>query len=174
MKIRAVKVNNHKKAFAVKTYKRVYDFPFARLAVKPSKGDPIARVYVDEEIGKEAFTYVLRSGREGTIHIDHVLEYNQDPSYMRDLLLYQLTVEAGERVKQSGISKRELIRRMGTSPSQFYRILDKNNYRKSIDQVVALLHLLDCEVEIRIKPAGSGEPDKASRKTRNRDALQAA
>lgn len=115
MKIRAVKVNNHKKAFAVKTYKRVYDFPFARLAVKPSKGDPIARVYVDEEIGKEAFTYVLRSGREGTIHIDHVLEYNQDPSYMRDLLLYQLTVEAGERVKQSGISKRELIRRMGTS-----------------------------------------------------------
>ena len=174
MKIRAVKINNHKKAFELKTYKRVYDFPFVKLPVKPSKEDPIDNVYVDEEVGREAFTYMQRSGYEGTVHIDHVLEYNQDPSYMRDLLLYQLTVKAAERVRQCGISKRELVRRMGTSPSQLYRILDKNNYRKSIDQVVALLHLLDCEVEIRIKPAPSRKSDKAGANTRRRDAVQAA
>ena len=151
MKIRTVKANNHKKAFQVKTWRHEYDFPYACLDVKPSKEDRVGRVYVDEEVGKEAFTYVLRSGREGTVHIDHVLEYNRDPARMRDMLLYKLTVEAGQRVKRSGISKRELIRRLGTSPSQFYRILDTGNYRKSIDQVVALLHVLDCEVELSVK-----------------------
>jgi hypothetical protein len=174
VKIKRVSVNNHKKAFAVKTYKGVYDFPFARLDPKPSKDDPIDRVYVDHEIGNEAFTYVLDSGREGTVHIDHVLDYNQDPSYMRDLLLYQLTVEAGKRVTQSGLSKRELIRRMGTSPSQLYRILDKNNYRKSIDQVVGLLHLLECEVEIRIKQAGSVEPGRAGGHSASRESRRVA
>jgi hypothetical protein len=174
VKIRDVRVNNHKKAFAVKTYKRVYDFPFARLDPRPSTDDPIDRVYVDHEIGNEAFTYVLQSGKEGTVHIDHVLDYNQDPSYMRDLLLYRLTLEARERLSQSGLSKRELIRRMGTSPSQLYRILDKNNYRKSIDQVVALLHLLECEVEIRIKQTGSVGPGRAGRHIRSRDSRQIA
>jgi predicted XRE-type DNA-binding protein len=151
VKIRTVKANNHKKAFEVKTWRCEYDFPYARLDVKPSKDNPVGHVYVDEELGKEAFTYVLKSGQEGTVHIDHVLEYNQDPTYMRDLLLYKLTVEAGKRVKQSGISKRELIRRLGTSPSQFYRILDTGNYRKSIDQVVALLHVLDCEIDLSVR-----------------------
>jgi len=91
------------------------------------------------------------SGREGTVHIDHVLEYNRDPSYMRDLLLYQLTVQAAKLVEQTGLSKRELIRRMGTSPSQFYRLLDKTNYRKSLDQLVSLLRLLDYDVEINVR-----------------------
>jgi hypothetical protein len=33
-------------------------------------------VFIDAELGGEAFTYVLASGREGTVHVDHVLEYN--------------------------------------------------------------------------------------------------
>jgi hypothetical protein len=78
-----------------------------------------------------------------------VLEYNQDPSYMRDLLLYQLTVEAEKRVEESRLSKREMIRRLGTSPAQFYRLLDPTNYRKSVDQLLELLHVLDCRVELK-------------------------
>jgi predicted XRE-type DNA-binding protein len=151
MKIRKVTVNNHKKAFEVRTYKGVYSFPFAKLDIVPTRKDPVAEVYADEELGREAFTYRLCSGREGTVHIDHVLEYNRDPSYMRDLLLYQLTVQAAKLVEQTGLSKRELIRRMGTSPSQFYRLLDKTNYRKSLDQLVSLLRLLDYDVEINVR-----------------------
>jgi len=151
MKIRKVTVNNHKKAFEVRTYRGSYDFPYAKLDNKPSKNDPVEEIYVDEELGNEAFSYRLQSGAEGSVHIDHVLEYNQDPSYMRNLLLYQLTVEAERLVEQSGLSKRELTRRMGTSASQFYRILDKTNYRKSLDQLVALLRFLDCDVEIRVR-----------------------
>ena len=151
MKIKKVAQNNRKKAFEIATYSKGYLFPYAKLEVRPSRENPIKRVYVDKELDNEAFTYELESGDEGTVHIDHVLEYNRDPRYTRDLLLYKLTLAAQERVKSSSLSKRELIRRLGTSPAQFYRLLDQTNYKKSIDQLMALLHILDCEVDLVVK-----------------------
>ena len=138
MKIKKVTQNNHRKAFEVATYRKQYLFPYAKLDVRPSRDDPVRQVHVDKELGSEAFTYVLESGTEGTVHIDHVLEYNRDPRYMRDLLLYKLTLAAQERVDTGSLSKRELMRRLGTSPAQFYRLLDQTNYTKSIDQLMAL------------------------------------
>lgn len=151
MKIKKVTLNNRKKAFEVTTRSENYQFPYARLEVPPSRENPITRVYVDRELGNEAFTYELESGDEGTVHLDHVLEYNRDPRYMRDQLLYQLTLAAQKQVEASPLSKREIIRRLGTSPSQFYRLLDQTNYKKSIDQMMALLHILDCEVDLVVK-----------------------
>jgi hypothetical protein len=90
----------------------------------------VARVYVDAELGREGFTYELRSGRTGTVHAEQILEYNQDPSYLRDLLLYRLTLEAQKRLKASPLSKREIIRRLGTSAAQLYRLLDQTNYKQ--------------------------------------------
>ena len=147
MKIRKVTPNNRKRAFEVTTYGKQFLMPYAKLEVRPSREDPVDRVYVDKELGKEAFTYALQSGREGTVHIDHVLEYNRDPRHMRDMLLYKLTLAAQERVEASLLSRRELIRRLGTSPAQFYRLLDQTNTKKSIDQLTTLLGILDCEVE---------------------------
>ncbi len=112
---------------------------------------PCNVVRVDKELGREAFVYTLESGAEGTIHVDQVLEYNQDPGYLRDLLLYRLTLEAQKRVEESSLSKREIIRRLGTSPAQLYRLLDQTNYRKSVDQVLNLLHVLECDVELVVK-----------------------
>ena len=80
-----------------------------------------------------------------------MLEYNQHPGYLRDLLLYKLTLEAQKRVEESALSKREIIRRLGTSAAQFYRLLDQTNYRKSVDQVLNLLHVLDCDVDLVVK-----------------------
>lgn len=150
MKIRSVKLNNHKKAFEVRAYKGQYDFPFARAGLRPTKTNPVRDLSIDAELGEEAFTYVLASGEEESIHIDQVLEYNRDPAYMRDLLLYQLTVEAGKCVATSELSKRELSRRLGTSPTQLYRLLDEENYSKTIDQMIELLAILDCPVEIKV------------------------
>lgn len=96
-------------------------------------------------------TSVLASGVEGPAHIDYVLEYNEDPDYMRDLMLYKLTLGAQKRVEPSRPSKREIIRRLSTSATQFYRILDQANCRKSIDQVLRLLHVLDCGVDLVVK-----------------------
>jgi hypothetical protein len=106
---------------------------------------------VDRDLAREGFVFVLASGQEGTVHIEQVLEYNQDAAYLRDLLLYKLTLEAQKRTEASSLSKREIIRRLGTSAAQFYRILDQTNYRKSIDQVSNLLHVLDCDVDLVVR-----------------------
>ena len=151
MKIRSVKANNRRKAFEVTTAKNRLIFPFARLEAQPTADDPIAKVFVDKELGSEGFTYVLRSGQEGTVHIEDVLEYNQDPDYLRDLLLYRLTLEAQKRIAATTLARREIIRRLGTSPTQLYRLLDQRNYRKSVDQLLRLLQVLDCDVELVVR-----------------------
>jgi hypothetical protein len=150
MKVRKVTCNNRKKAFQVETDARTWTFPYAKVDPPPGKDDRIVELFVDEEIGREGFTYRLESGAEGTVHVEQVLDYNADPGYLRDLLLYRLTVEAQERVEASRLSKREIIRRLGTSPAQLYRLLDQTNYRKSVDQMLALLHVLDCDVDLVI------------------------
>jgi hypothetical protein len=86
-----------------------------------------------------------------TLHIDQVLEYNQDPSFLRDALLYKLTVEAQKRVAASPLSRREIVRRLGTSATQFYRLLDQKNCRKSVDRLLSLLQVLDCDVDLVVR-----------------------
>ncbi len=151
MKIMKVTPNNHKKAFEIQANGKSYLFPYAMLEVQPLPGNRIHKIYIDAELGNEAFTYELESGDEGTVHIDHILEYNRDPHYLRDMLLYKLTLIVQERVQESSLSKRELIRRLGTSPAQFYRLLDQTNTSKSIDQLMLLLEILGCEVDFVVK-----------------------
>jgi hypothetical protein len=151
MKIARVKVNNRRKAFEITAGRRLYLFPYAKLEVRPTAADRVTAAYIDKELGGDAFSYRLESGAEGTVHLDHVLEYNQDPAHMRDLLLYKLTLEVQRRVARTALSRRELIRRLHTSPAQFYRLLDQTNYRKSVDQLLHLLRILDCDVDLVIK-----------------------
>ena len=151
MKISRVKQNNRRRAFEVITRSKTLYYPYSRLDLQPEPGNKVADAYVDKELGGEGFTYVLESGDEGTVHVEQVLEYNEDPAYLRDLLLYKLTLEARKRVDSSPLSKREIIRRLGTSASQFYRLLDQTNYRKSIRQLLSLLHILDCDVDVVVR-----------------------
>jgi len=151
MKIRSVAYNNRRKALQIKTSRKSLWFPYGKLDPKPTSEDPVVRASVDPELGREGVTYGLRSGVEGSVHVDQVLEYNQDPDHLRDLLLYKLTLEAQKRVAKSPFSRREIIRRLGTSAAQFYRLLDQTNYRKSIDQVLTLLHVLDCDVDLVVR-----------------------
>ncbi|MDX2412966.1 MAG: hypothetical protein QNK16_11370 [Woeseiaceae bacterium] len=148
MKIRSLKMNNHKKAFELRTYKDRYEYPYAMLDTQPTDENRIANAYIDPDLGNEAITYELTSGAEDTIHIDRILEYNRDPSYMRDLLLYKLTIEAKKLVESSPVGIRELGRRLGTSPTQIYRLLDEENTRKSLDRVFELLSVLQCRIDI--------------------------
>jgi hypothetical protein len=152
VKIRSVRSNNRRRAFEVRTSARRLLIPFAKVDPRPTAANPVVRVYVDKEIGSEGFGYVLRSGREGTVHIEQVLEYNKDPDHLRDQLLYSLTLEAQKRVGAGSLSRREIIRRLGTSATQFYRLLDQTNYRKSVDQLVSLLQILDCDVQLVVRP----------------------
>ena len=119
MKIQSVAHNNRKRAFQVKASKKLFQLPYSKVDPQPGAADPITRVFVDKELGSEGFTYVMESGKEGAVHSEQVLEYNQDPHYLRDALLYKLTIEAQKRVKASALSKREIIRRLGTSARSF-------------------------------------------------------
>jgi predicted XRE-type DNA-binding protein len=151
LKITSVRANNRKRAFEVETRRGQWLFPYGKAEPAPAPSDPLVELYIDPELGREGFTYVLASGAEGSVHIDHVLDYNEEPGYMRDLLLHNLTAEALERIEASPLSQREIIRRLGTSPAQFYRLIDPTNYRKSVDKMLALLQVLDCEIEVIVR-----------------------
>ena len=149
MKIRAVAFNNRKKSFEVVTGSETLVFPYVKADPAPAPGDPVTQVRVDDEPLGRRLSLPWIPG-ETTVHIEQVLEYNKDPAYLRDLLLYKLTLAAQRGVIATALSKREIIRRLGTSPAQL-RLLDQTNYRKSVDQVLHLLHVLDCDVDVIVR-----------------------
>lgn len=152
MKIRGVTVNNRKKEFAVTVYSgATYSFPYSEADPPPVPENPIEEVVVDKELGKEAITYTLESGEEGSVHIEQILEYNEDPKYLAELLTYRLSLEAQECIKTSALSRRQIAKRLKTSVPQLYRLLDPTNAKKSMKQLVALLHILNCDVDLVVK-----------------------
>jgi len=120
------------------------------LRLVPSTDNKIREVYVDKELGNTAVTYILESGEEDSIHLDAFLDYNKDPEYMAKVMLYKLTLTALELVKNSCLSKREIARKLNTSPAQLYRLLNTANYSKTIDQMVTLLASLGYEVNFNL------------------------
>jgi len=153
MKLKTVRVNNRKHHLELEARSgKVLPIPFSRLSPSPRPGDRIIRAWVDKELANEGVSFVLASGAEGSVHVDQALEYNEDPAYLADVLIHKLTVEARRRVDRSGMSRRELARRLSTSVPQLYRLLDPANTRKSIGKLVGLLHLLDCDVDLVVKP----------------------
>jgi len=53
-------------------------------------------------------------------------------------------------VEASTLSKRELIRRLGMSPSQLYRLLDTTNDTKSLNQLISLFRVLGYTVRLQL------------------------
>ncbi|HEY5776923.1 MAG TPA: hypothetical protein VIS57_12600 [Xanthomonadales bacterium] len=152
MKIRSVDTNNRRKEFLVRNYSGAsYTFPYAKATPRPESNNRIETVFVDKELANEGITYVLQSGDEGSIHIEQILEYNQDPAYLAELLTYKLTLEAQQRIGSSGLSRRQIAKRLNTSLPQLYRLLDTTNTRKSMNQLVTLLHVLNCNVDMVVR-----------------------
>lgn len=151
MKITSVKINGRRRCLEIGLGSRgMLDFPFARMDPAPAPDDPIGDVAVDVELAREGVVYHLASGAEGVVLADQVLDYHRDPDYLRDLILHQLTVEAVRRMGADSLGMREIGRRLGTSPAQVYRLLDPTNYRKTVDRMLALLQVLDAQVEVRV------------------------
>lgn len=156
MRILDVEANNRKKVFEIATTEGRFSFPYARLDTPPTANDGVVEAYVDAELANEAITYRLESGAEDAVHIEQVLDFHGNPEYLTDLLIYRLTIEARRAVNESGIARRALIRRLDTSASQFYRLLDPANTRKSLGQLLTLLHVLGQRVELAVRPLDRG------------------
>ena len=150
MKILEVSFNNRSRRFEVVTDEISYRFPFAGLRPRPAAGCQVVKAWPDADLGFEGFSYELSDVTAGTVHLDAVLEYNRDPRHVRDMLVYRLTVEALKRIEHCGLSRREIARRLNTSPTQLYRLLDPTHYRKSLDQMISLLTVLNCTVDITV------------------------
>ena len=148
MKIRRVTINNRKKALEIETAKGNFSLPFSRLPLKPTAKDRIKFAYVDPELANNAVTYTLESEKEDSVHLDAFLDYNRDPDFMREITLHTLTVQALKLMKGAGLSKQELVRRLKTSPSQLYRLLDSANYQKSVDEMFRLIAVLGYRVDV--------------------------
>jgi len=151
VKVGRITVNGRERAFHVRLGRKTFRFPFVRAHPIPTVTDPVVRVWADPELAYQGFSFVLSSGKEGSVLADQVLEYNRDPRLLRKLTLHELTARALEALEQSNLSRRETIRRLGTSPSQFYRLIDPSNYQKTIDQMLTLLNVLGCEVEFKVR-----------------------
>ena len=149
MRIKSVVANNRKRAFDITVQPKAnFEFPFSKLSLIPTIKNPIVHVAPDSELGFTGFTFTLKDGAEDIVLMDQVLEYAQDPEFQRKALLFKMTMEAKTRIDQLKVKKRELIRRMNTTPTQFYRLLDQTNTHKTIDQMVKLLNALDCSVDV--------------------------
>jgi len=150
MKIKSVQCNNYRKCFEIDTAKGSFTLPFSRAEVVPTVKDKVKEVFVDKEFGREWIGYRLKSGKEGAIPLDAFLDYNRDPEYLTKMLLHRLTVDALQKLKGSNFTRRELARRLRTSPAQLYRLLDTANQSKTIDQMIKLLTVLGYEVDYKI------------------------
>ncbi len=124
--------------------------PFDRVEPRPSRRDPVVRAYVDPELGREGFTYVLASGREGSVHIDSVLEHCQDPATLAEIMVHELSVEAARRLERSRIPVRELARRLGSSSEEIHRLVETTSRRKSVQRLLELLSTLGCDVRFNV------------------------
>ena len=151
MKIKAVEINNRKKCFDIETSNGRFSLPFSRLRLVPTGDNKVKEAYVDKELDSKAITYVVDSGEEDSVHVDAFLDYNKDPEYMAKINLYKLTLKAIELVEKSRLGKREIARKLKTSPAQLYRLLDTSNYSKSIDQMVKLIASLGYHVDFVFK-----------------------
>ena len=151
MIIKNVSVNKKKKSLEIVTVNGQFSLPFSKLRLAPTDQNQIVKIDVDPELGSEAVTYRLHNGDEDSIHVDVFLDYNKDPEYMTRISLYKLTRTAIDLLGTTQISKREIARRLKTSPAQLYRLLDTANYTKTIDQMVKLLAVLGHEVGFVLK-----------------------
>jgi DNA-binding TFAR19-related protein (PDSD5 family) len=152
VKITSLKADNRKKEFVLVTKTGAkYAFPFAQCAPAPQPDNRLLEFFIDDELANEAFTYRLQSGDEGSVHLEQVLEFNEEPEYLAELLLYRLSLEARKRIDKSKLSRRQIARQLNTSVPQLYRLLDPANTGKSMKQLVALLHVLDCDVNLVVR-----------------------
>jgi hypothetical protein len=126
------------------------ELPFSKLEVSPTADNPVVDIKIDRDLGGRGVLCQLKDGQELAIPVEAFLEFNRDPEYLREIELYKLTSRAIDLVENSGMSKRAICRRMGTSLSQMSRLLDPTNYQKTIDQMLKLLTILGATIDIKV------------------------
>ncbi len=53
-------------------------------------------------------------------------------------------------MESSPYGVRQFSRRLKTSPAQVYRLLDTTNYKKTVDRMMDLLHVLEANIDVSV------------------------
>ena len=149
MKVVDVKVDARKKELLITAGRSTFRYPFAFV----SGGDAVVAAKSDPELGSEAISCFLASGETRTIHLDDIRAQLGDADYLREQMLYDMTLQALRIVRKKRVAKRALCRMLQTSPAQVYRLLDQTCYSKTVDQMLRLLQVLGCTVKLDISHA---------------------
>ncbi len=152
MKVKSVKANNRARRLELTTSRGVHHFPYAQLDPVPTSDNRIEDVFVDREIAREGVTYRLEDGAEQSLLLDQVLFFNHEPDYMRELLVRKASALAGRLLQETPLSTRAVARLLATNSAQVNRLADPNTTTNHLENVLALLHVLDAEIELRVTP----------------------
>src|SRR6185295_10993601 len=88
VKVGRVTVNARERAFHVRLGRKTFRFPFVKSDPIATANDPVLRAWADPELAYQGFSFVTASGKEGSVLVDQVLEYNRDPRLLRKLTLH--------------------------------------------------------------------------------------
>ena len=149
-KFKKVKLDNKKRVFHLEyTSGLKMECPYSALGIKGK----VVQASSDSEAGCHSFYFVLENGKKEFVPFDQPLHIAQNPEYVKQQTLYEVTKQLNEFIKRAKTPKRELARRLGTSLSQLSRLLDTTNYKKELSRLIELAAMLNYEFKWQFKKA---------------------
>lgn len=149
-KFKKAEFNNKKRLFNLEyTSGLKLACPYFSLGIKGK----VIEAGPDAEVGGHSFYFVLENGKKDYVPFDQPLHIAQNPEYVREQTLYQMTKRLNEFIKEESVSKRELARRLGTSMSQLARLLDTTNYKKELSRLIQIAAMLNYEFRWEFRKA---------------------
>ena len=151
-KFKEVEFDNKKKVFhLIYTSGLALDCPYSALGIR----EKVIEAMPDPEVGGHSFCFVLENGAKEFVPYDQPLHIVQNPEYMKQQALYEMTKKVNELIKVGKVSKRELARRMNTSMTQLLRLLDPTNYKKELSRLIEIASMLNYEFKWEFKKVAS-------------------
>jgi len=149
-KYKSVKFNNRKKVFhLIYTSGLEIECPYSALSIDKN----VIEAGPDKEVGNHCFYFVLEDGEKDYITFDQPLYIIRHPDYVREEVLYNVTVELQKIIALKKISKREIARRLNTSVTQVNRLLDQTNYNKGLSGLIDIATIIGYEFKWSFKKA---------------------
>lgn len=149
-KIKQVEWDNKKKLFHVKyTSGLEVDCPYSALGVREN----VVEAAPDKEVGQHSFYFMTESGKKDFVPYDQPLHIVQNPEYVKQQTLFEVTKKINQFIEEEHVSKRELCRRLSTSMTQLSRLLDVTNYNKELSRLIEIAAMLNYEFQWKFKRA---------------------
>ena len=149
-KFKKAEFDNKKRVFHLEyTSGLQIDCPYSTLGIRGK----VVESAPDSESGQHSFRFILDNGKKEFVPFDQPLHIAQNPEYVKQHTLYEVTKQINEFIERGHVSKRELARRLGTSLSQLSRLLDTTNYKKELSRLIELAAMLNYEFKWQFKKA---------------------